>query len=78
MSYVAKIEGVWVPIKKVYTVSSMVYVELGTTSRYLQAAGNTTPFCEHNSIKMDSQKFILPANINEVVNAFLELIVHYS
>jgi hypothetical protein len=67
-----------VPIKKEYTVNSRVYVELSIISRYVEAAGNNTPFCEHNSFKMDSQKFILPSYINEVVNVFVELIVHYS
>lgn len=53
-------------------------MELSTISRYAEAAGNNTPFCEHNSFKMDSQKSILPSYINEAVNVFAELTVYYS
>lgn len=78
MSYVAKMKGGVGAYRNVYAVSSTVYVELSVISRYAEAAGNNTPFCEHNSFKMDSQKPILASYINEVVNVFAELIVHYS
>jgi hypothetical protein len=56
----------------------MVYVELSIIWRYVEAAGNNAPFCEHNNFKMDSQKCTYPSYINEVVNVFAELIVYYS